>query len=112
VYLMYRHWKYGRHARLRIDGTLFSLEVGDTVLPFDMAAVNGITCFTSPSRTPWSWGCWWELTIEGKVYYLSCLVVPRSVMERYFSKKIVEKVVIWPDIRMDKLLSSIPYRVK
>ncbi len=112
VYLMYRHWKYGRQVRLRTDGTFFSLELGDTALPFDMAAIDGITCFTSTSYTPWGWGCWWELTIEGKVYYLSCLVVPRSVMERYFNKKIVEKVVFWPDIRMDKLLSSIPYRVK
>jgi hypothetical protein len=112
VYLIYRHWKYGRHARLSSDGTQFILEIDDNVLPFDIAAVNGITCFTCPSRTPWGWGCWWELIIEGKVYYLSCLVVPSSVMKRYFRKKIVEKIVVWPDIRMDKYLSSFPSRAK
>jgi hypothetical protein len=107
IYLIYRHWKYGRQARLYIEGGRFSLEWQQSVLVFDKTAVNAINCFTTISRTPWGWGCWWELIIEGKVYYLSCLVVPRSVMERYFSKKIVEKKVVWPDIRMDKLLLSI-----
>lgn len=109
VYLMYHHWKYGRQVRLRIDGILFSLEVGDRVLQFDKAAVNSITRFASSGGAPWGWGCWWELIIEGKVFYLSCLMVPGSVMERYFSKKIVEKKVFWPDIRKDKLKSSFPF---
>lgn len=107
VYLIYRHWKYGRQVRLSIDNNLFNLEVAGRVLSFDKAAVDSVTCFKSVSRTPWGWGCWWELIIEGKVYYLSCLVVPRFIMYRHFNKKITEKIVFWPDIRRDKWLSSI-----